>query len=287
MSEDSNGRWITVRGHHVFVNYASPKLKIGGKKMRISDRPSPLSGHKIVEAPIGSGFLDRAAKGIPEAVELKDALREKFGRSPKEVKSDLARMHVNSIMQYGEASGDYRGFHFEDVTDEAIKNANPGKGRVFTELTDAEEADPNKQEELEDAKNIVRYFGGDIVHLKERNDILKIPGLHTADYMHNGRMVERKGTTAGSGMTGRIRDATQQIATPTAAKYDGKIVIGRQGGILISVKPKEDGVFRSNGSICDRIAASLQVFRKPVNYPLEVMIIRGQLDVMIVKVTKE
>ena len=39
MSEDSNGRWITVRGHHVFVNYASPKLKIGGKKLRLKNTP--------------------------------------------------------------------------------------------------------------------------------------------------------------------------------------------------------------------------------------------------------
>lgn len=43
MSEDSNGRWITVRGHHVFVNYASPKLKIGGKELRLKNTPEANS----------------------------------------------------------------------------------------------------------------------------------------------------------------------------------------------------------------------------------------------------
>lgn len=270
----TDGRWITVHGNHVFI---AEKKKIPVPKRDPKPTTHPFSRDEIKE---------RSANELKEArkINLTDALKEKY--SSGELKAKIRTMYQNSIARYGDPTGNYGPFHVRDATDNAITQAEPGTGRLFTEYTDEEENDPLKAEELNEAKMIAKYLGGDVIHLKERGDIFKVDNLKTADLMHNGHLIDIKKSTGGSAITGRVRDYLKQAQTPTFAKYGGKFVEGKQGAMLIALNPREDGKFVGNKEVCSRISGSLGNYRGKIPNRFQVLLHRGKDDLIVVEFTK-
>ncbi len=284
--EKTDSKWITVKGHHVFVRYSKGLIQKFKGKLKISDGSKGPRIHQETRTyPISKREIKELSQDLPEARELRDALKEKY--DSEALKAELVSMHENSIRMYGEPSGEYGPFYIRDITDEMIAKAKPGEGRLFTEFTDAEESNPEKAAELGDAKLLAEYFGGNVVHLKERGDIFKVKWLQTPDFMHDERLLDRKSSSGGAAIVSRVHTGSRQIQTPTYAKYDGKFIEGKPGGVLISLRSKENGKHADNKEVCSRITRGLIKTYQESNNPLHVIIKRDQSDLLVIEITKK
>lgn len=105
--------------------------------------------------------------------------------------------------------------HFSNVTDEYVSSATPGVGSVSNEPGYKKAAKPH---EREIAAELVRYFGGNVVHINNAGNVTK------PDVEWHGKKWEIKSTSSASGAFKRTKKAIEQTA-----QYGGNIIIDYRG----------------------------------------------------------